>query len=66
MPPPGRLLIPKYTEIHQNNNKTWILFAMSAYSFDEVKFTSAQNKKEKKKKTISKTPKFIMHNPPGQ
>ena len=27
--------------------KTWILFAMSAYSFDESKFTSARKKKRK-------------------
>ena len=56
------------------NNKTWILFAMSAYSFDEPEFTSAQKKKKKKKKkkeekkekTISKTSKFTVHNPPEQ
>ena len=41
-----------------NNHKTWILFAMSAYSFDELKFTSAQKKEEKKQKTISKNPKI--------
>ena len=32
------------------NNKTWILFAMGAYSFDEAKFTSVREEKKKKKK----------------
>ena len=40
-----------------NKCRTWILFAMSAYSFDEPKFTSFR-KRKRKKKTISKTPKF--------
>ena len=52
---------------NNKNNKTLILFAMSPYSFNEPKFTSAQKekkKKEKKKeKTIGKTPKFTVHNP---
>ena len=40
---------------------------MSAYSFAELKFTSARKKKEEKKeKIISKTPKFTVHNPPEQ
>ena len=41
---------------------------MSVYFFDELKFTSAREKrKEKKKKTISKnTKKFTMHNLPEQ
>ena len=33
-----------------NNNKTWILFAMSVYSFDELKFTSARKKRKERKK----------------
>ena len=35
-----QLSLPPYI----NNNKTWILFAMSSYSFDEPKFTSARKK----------------------
>ena len=31
------------------NNKIWILFDMSACSFDEPKFTSARDKKKSKK-----------------
>ena len=39
----------KIYNYYYNNNKIWILFAMCAYSFDEPKFTSAQEKKKKKK-----------------
>ena len=38
---------------NNNNNNIWILFAMSAYSFDKPKFTSTREKR-KEKKTISK------------
>ena len=48
------------------HNKTWILFAMSTYSFDEREFTNAQKKGDKKEKTINKTPKFTVHNPHEQ
>ena len=51
-------LCTSVSHMNNNNNKTWILFAMSAYSFDEPKFTSARKKEEKKEKTISKTPKL--------
>ena len=34
--------------------KTWILFAMSAYSFDESKFTSARKKKKRKESENNK------------
>ena len=58
-------LNPKSRRYNNNNNKIWILFAMSAYSFDELKFTSTWEKwKEKENK--QKHQKFTMHNPPEQ
>ena len=33
---------------YSDNNKIWILFAMSAYSFDELKFTSTREKWKEK------------------
>ena len=41
-----------------NNNKIWILFAMSAYSFDEPKFTSAREKRKEKENNKQKHPKI--------
>ena len=63
------------TEVSGNkhNNKTWILFPMSTYSFDEPKFTSARvcvcvcvcvGGGGGGGGAISKTPKFTVHNPP--
>ena len=48
------------------NNKIWILFAMSAYSFDEPKFTSAREKRKEKENNKQKHQKFTMHNLPEQ
>ena len=49
-----------------NNNKIWILFAMSAYSFDKLKFTSAREKWKEKENDTQKHQKFTMHKPPEQ
>ena len=38
----------KFKVVYVNNTKIWILFAMSAYSFDEPKFTSAREKRKEK------------------
>ena len=48
------------------NNKIWILFAMSAYSFDEPKFTSAQENRKEKENNKQEHQKFAMHNLPEQ
>ena len=47
-------------------NKIWILFAMSTYSFDEPKFTSALEKQKEKENNKQKHQKFTMHNLPEQ
>ena len=39
---------------NNNNNKIWILFAMSTYSFDELKFTSAREKRKQKENNMQK------------
>ena len=39
---------------------------MSAYSFDEPKFKSAQEKRKEKENNKQKHQKFSMHNPPEQ
>ena len=58
-----------YTIVYNNSNnsnKIWILFAMSAYSFDEPKFTSAREKRKEKENNKQKHQKFTMHNLPEQ
>ena len=39
---------------NNNNNKIWILFAMSAHSFDELKFTSTLEKRKEKENNNKK------------
>ena len=51
---------------NNHNNKKWILFAMSADSFDELKFTSAREKRKEKENNKQKHQKFTMQNPPEQ
>ena len=43
-----------------------ILFAISASSFDEPKFTSAREKRKEKENSKQKHQKFTMHNLPEQ
>ena len=39
---------------NNNNNKIWILFAMNGHSFDELKFTSAREKRKEKENNNKK------------
>ena len=48
----------KFAVILYNNNKIWILFAMSAYSFDKPKFTSAREKRKEKENNKQKHQKI--------
>ena len=52
--------------VQKNNNKIWILFTMSAYSFDEPKFTSAREKRKEKENNKQKHQKLTMYNLPEQ
>ena len=54
----------EYNNNNSNNDKIWILFAMSAYSFDELKFTSTREKRKEKENNKQKHQKFAIPNLP--